>query len=131
MSPQLTLHSLTCYEELVTFLQQSIHQVWTMVYFGGMCVFKLLSLETLLDIGSCLVSWLVGWVLQHPICWRSVYPLLAVRWGVQGLNSAGCHGDSEKGCSLSRFVSEGLEVSMAKNMISGAFSLCLNLGFTP
>lgn len=27
VSPQLTLHSLTCYEELVTFLQQSIHQV--------------------------------------------------------------------------------------------------------
>lgn len=24
---QLILHSLTCYEELVTFLQQSIHQV--------------------------------------------------------------------------------------------------------
>lgn len=28
---QLILHSLTCYEELVTFLQQSIHQVRTMV----------------------------------------------------------------------------------------------------
>lgn len=50
---------------------------------------------------------------------------------VQGLNSTECYGDSEKGCSLAGFVEEGVEASMVKDMISGAFSLGLNLGFNP
>lgn len=50
---------------------------------------------------------------------------------VQGLNSTECHGGSEKGCSLARFVEEVVEGSMVKDMISGAFHLGLNLGFTP